>query len=290
MTTFRRRAAPPALVLALILAACGQARAEDAAPSDEKDQAAALIAAFKDKDLATRIEAVEAAAQLQHASLTPALIRLLADKELGVREAAIEALGARTADADRKKAAVALAARLGKLDRHPADREELMLTIQGLASLRQRSTIKALLDPIALETDLEQVEARVMAVAEVPHGDAVEALIDFLAKGRRGGRQRQRGLAHKALRILTGQKDMQEHATAGHDADRWRAWWKDNQKLVDLEAVAAARHDAAAEKEAQAEKKRQRAEERKKAREDRKKKGDGGSPRTPKGKEEAPID
>jgi hypothetical protein len=266
-----RRATSAAAFLLLCICLAPAARGEEPAAPDEATQAAALLLEFKDKDPSARVKALERARDNQHESLLPALTRLLSDAELGVRIAAIEALTRRADAGARRKAAVSLAARLGRLSKGRADRDEVMALIASLGTLREASGIKALLDPIEVEMDMDEVKARLHAVASIPRAEAVEALIDFLALGRRSGRGKHRAEAHDALRYLTGAQPS-EYATAGHDADRWRSWWKDNKKSVDLEAVAAARDQAAAEKSAREEEKKKKAEERKKQQEERKKK------------------
>ena len=103
----------------------------------------------------------------------------------------------------------------------PADREELLRVIDALRLLQQPASIKPLLDDIDLHMEFDEVEARMYAVANVPHAEAIERLIQFLAKGRRGGSdmKKQRDAAQKALQYATGQR-------FGHDPDRWRAWWR----------------------------------------------------------------
>jgi len=265
-----------ALLLALLVLVAPQVRAEDAdQPRDVDAEAAALIKGFKNKDASIRVQAAEAAADLQHPSLTAALARLLSDRELGVRLAATEALGGREGKKDRKKAAASLGSRLTHLSKQKhADGEELLTVIEALGRLGQRSAIKPLLEPIHLDTPEDEAAARIDAVAHIPCAEALEALIDFLAKGRRGGRQKQRKMAHKALTRLTG-ANPSDHRAAGRDADRWRAWWKDHKKGFDFQAVADARAEAAARKKAAEERKKKKREAQRKK---RKKKGQGKAP------------
>lgn len=234
---------------------------EDAREPDEKTQAAALIAAMKDKDPEVRAEAAEKAAANQHASLTSPLVRLLADSELGVRHGAMKALGTRQERAARKKAAGALSPKLKRLGKHPADRDELMRVIDTLRLLQQPSSIRPLLDGIDVDMETDEVKARMDAVAAVPDPEAIERLIQFLAKGRRGGLRPQRQAAAKALQWATGQR-------FGHDPDQWRAWWREYGKDFSFEAVAEEREAAAREK-------REKEEARKKRKEDREKKRKG---------------
>ena len=265
------RATAAAAFLALLVLFAPSARAEETEEPDERAQAEALLAELKGKDPSARVKALERAKDNQHESLLPALTRLLSDAELGVRLASIEALAQREEKTARRKAAASLAARLARLSKGRADHDEVMTLIASLGTLREPGGIKALLDPIEVEMDMEEVKARLHAVASIPHEQAVDALIDFLALGRRGGRAKHRAQAHDALRYLTGAKPT-DYETAGHDADRWRSWWKDNKKVVNLEEIAAARDEAAAQKDAREQEKRKKQEERKKEQEERKKK------------------
>jgi len=271
-----------ALLLVCLLCVPTPAHAEDGnSPQDEKTRAAELIAGFKDKDASVRVKAAEAAGDQQYVSLTSALARLLTDRELGVRLAAIESLGKREEKAARKKAAASLGARLTHLSKQKrADPEEVLTVIDALGSLGQPSSLKPLLDPIRLDTPKEEAAARIDAVAHIPCAASVEALIDFLAKGRRGGRQQQRKLAHKALTQLTG-SNPSDHKMAGRDADRWRAWWKDHKKGFDFQALADARAEAAARKQAAADRKKKKREAQKKKNARRKKGGGEATPKKP---------
>jgi len=228
---------------------------------DEKARAAALIAAMKSKDPDARAEAAEKAAGNQHASLTSALVRLLADRELGVRHMAMQALGTREVRAARKKAAGALTPKLKRLGNHPADRDELMRVIDTLRLLQQPSSIRPLLDGIDGDMELDEVKARLNAVAGVPDAEAIERLIQFLAKGRRGGLKPQRTAAVKALQWATGQR-------LGHDPDKWRAWWREYGKDFSFEALADEREEAAR-------KKKEKEDARKKRKKGRERKGRG---------------
>jgi hypothetical protein len=255
-----------ACLTALILAALApRARADDP-PADEKAQAAKIIVQMKSKDPEERVKAADAAASLQHDSLTSPLVRLLADKELGVREAALRALGQRGSAAARRKAAAAVAARLTRLDKHPGEKEEIDLVIETLKQLKEPLSIKALLEGIVVGMDLGEVKARLFAVAEVPDKQAIERLIAFLALGRRGGRGAHRKLADQALRYATGSKPGADERTVGRDADRWRAWWREHERDFSFEAVAAARAEAAAAAKAREERRRKREEAREKRR------------------------
>ncbi len=246
-------------------------------PVDAAAQLEAVLQGLKAKDAETRVKAATEARNLQDAALTSPLTRLLSDKELGVRSAVIDALGARADKSARKKAASALAARLRRLTKHVADQPELIQVIEALGVLQQSHTIKALMDDIDLEVDTEVVRARLFAVAAVPHKLAIEALITFMAKGRRGGRAKHRDLADKALRYATGAQPHKENRSAGRDADRWRAWWRENEKTFRFDAVVAAR--AEAEQAAQAKAERQK--EKRAKREARKNKPEGKQPNKP---------
>jgi hypothetical protein len=273
------------LLLAL-LAAPSPAWAEDTnRPVDPEAKLEAVLLGLKAKDAETRVKAATEAKTLQAAALTSPLTRLLSDKESGVREAVIDALGARVDRAARKKAASALAGRLPRLSKHVADQPELLQIIGALGALQQSSTVKALLDDIDVEVDAEIVRARLFAVAAIPHKQAIEGLITFLAKGRRGGRGKHRDMADKALRYATGAQPHKENRSAGRDADRWRAWWRENEKTFSFDAV----QDARAEAEQAAEEKAERQKEKRAKREARKNKPKTGRKKKP-GKRKKPTD
>ena len=282
----RARLASPLLAacLAAVLCLAPSAHAEDepARPVDEKAQAAELAEAFRSDSIEIRVKALEAAATVQHDSLLRPLAKLLADGELSVREGAIRALAARESSSARKKASSSLAARLPRLAKDAAAVDELLLVVEALGTLAQPSAVKPLLDHITLDTDIEIVRARFMAVAEIPDKKAIEGLIDFLAKGRRGGAGPQREAARKALQYATGANPERDNRKAGRDADRWRAWWRENERDFDFAAVKAAREEEAAAQAAKAERKREQQEKRKRAKEERSKKKGGKKPPKPK--------
>ncbi|MDF1702656.1 MAG: HEAT repeat domain-containing protein [Planctomycetota bacterium] len=277
-----------ALAVGLLLGlAAAPAWAEDAPREvDTKAQAAALIEGFKSKSPEIRVKAATQAKDVQHDSLTSPLVKLLSDKEWGVREAVIAALATRQSKAARKKASSSLVARLPRLTKDTVDEEELLLAIEALGALEQPAAVKPLLGGINLETDIRIVRARMNAVANIPDKKAIEGLIDFLARGRRGGAGAQRDAARKALQYATGaDARARDHKSSGRDADRWRAWWRENEKHFDFEAVKAARAQAAADAAEEAAKAEAKKEARAKRKRDKAKQGkkQGKKPNKPAG-------
>ena len=217
-----------ALALAVLAA---PVRSED----PEKDTEARLAAEAKEiagrlasKDPDVVYEAIKEAAQNQHAHLTNPLVKLLKSPWPELRGTAIEALGTRFDRSARKKAAKALAARLSRLSRKEEDADELMKSITALHDLAQTVSIKALLSDIDRDTDGKVARARVMAVANVPDAEAIDSLIKFAAKSRRG---RNHGkVVRDALFYATGER-------IKGDVDAWRRWWKENKKDFDFQAA-----------------------------------------------------
>lgn len=234
-------------------------------PLSVEDQADLLVDMMKSKDSEVRLKAAKDALENTTPVLTSPLIKLLKDDAALVRYAAVEALGARTDKDGKKKAASALAARIDKLEKAKGGHDELMLSLAALRDLAQKGPMKGLMKGIKNDSNLDVAEGRLYAVAAVPSKDAVELLIQFLAKGSRRDRPGQKGAAAKALRWATGAPER----GLGADPDRWRQWWKDNEKDFDFEAIQAARAEAAAQRAAKAEKDA----ERKKKRAERKKQG-----------------
>lgn len=229
------------LPLAVALAVLGAAlpsRAEDRAEDEKKKleaEARELAGRLASKDAEVLYEAIKEAARNQHALLTDPLIKLLRDKRPEIRLAAVAALGTRFDPTARRKAAKALAARLRRLSRKERDADELMKSIESLRDLAQPVSIKALLSDIDRNTDGKIVRARVMAVANVPHADAVDALIAFAAKSRRMANRGR--VVRDALVYATGER-------VRGDVDAWRSWWKENRKNFDFQAVKARREEA----------------------------------------------
>ena len=238
---------------------------------EEPVPVAKLLADMKHKEEPVRRKAAEHAATVHDAKLVAPLAKLLKDDSADVRAAAVDALRQRIDRADQKRAAQALLARVPRKD-GLTDRAERLAVLKALHDLARPETVRPLLDAIEVTTDLDEVEARLIAVGNVPHADAIERLITFLAKGR-GDRSRHRALAVKALRYATG-------VNYSRDPDAWRAWWRKAQRTFDLEQrkrdrEAAAR--AAAEKKAERERKK---EEKRRRRQERNNGGEGRPPQS----------
>ena len=256
MRTSRRCQVRRFLAVAAVLALAGRGVAVSAdeppapreGPTDEKAEAervAALVARTRSADLETRRGAAVEAAAEQHASVTAALAHLLSDPDAEVRAAAITGLAKREDGTAKKSAASALAARLPRLAEKPAMKDELLKAVAALHDLAQPVAIKALLDDLPPVAEPGVLEARLMAVANVPAAEAIEELIDLLARGRKGADLVRRHAA-EALRAATGER-------LGGDPDVWRAWWREHEKDFDYAAAAAKRREAAAAAAAKAE-------------------------------------
>lgn len=247
------------VVLSAVLAAPALAMPEEEPERTAKD----VVKDLKDRDRGVKILAITECAEFQDSAIATQLTGMLKDKDFEIRLAVIDALAMRESDADKKRAAAALAPRLAPLTGKLQDAEEYEAIIDALAKLAQTCSIKALMD-MKIEEDQTTAEARLMAVAEVPHKDAIEALIQFGSKGRNRGSNNQRQLTMKALRHATGQKFNQ-------DMDKWREWWKENRDTFDFKMMKDQR-DAdtaeAAERKARQEEKRRKREEKRKKREE----------------------
>ncbi len=245
------------LIVLLLLSSL--AIAEQEAERTAKD----VLKDLKDRDRGIKILAIAECAQFPDASIGTQLTKMLKEKDFELRMAVIDALKAREDKTDRRRAAQALAARLKPLTGKLQDAEEYEAVIDALGHLAQPCSIKALLD-MKTEEDKATAQARLMAVANIPSKDAVEALIQFGSKGRNRGSNNQRVFTAKALQHATGQK-------FGKDMDKWRAWWRENRDTFDLKMMKAQREAEAAkqaEREARQEEKRRRREEKRRKREE----------------------
>ncbi|MCG3133102.1 MAG: hypothetical protein HMLKMBBP_00195 [Planctomycetes bacterium] len=232
----------------------GKAKEEEK-PKDAAAQVAAeadaLIAKMNDaKFAATRLDGATGALSVQDAKLLPVLVKLLKDSDADVRLAAVKALGARTADDQKKKAAEALGARIKFIEKDVKDQMELIAVAKSLHDLAQPCTIDALLDGIQDDSDLDVAEARAMAVANVPCAEAIEKLIDHMSRRGRNGSGMQ-SLYRKALQYATGERGVV-------DPDMWRKWWKDNKATFDFDLAAVNRDKARGAKEDRDQRKRDR--------------------------------
>jgi HEAT repeat protein len=221
------------ILLCLLVAAPLTAGDTDESGPDVADVAKQL----RSKDSNEVIAAARTAATIQDAKVLSPLIHLLRDKNPAVRTAAIEALALRTEAKQKKGAAQALAARLGPLSTKEEDRAELLAVIKAMHDLAQPATIKALLD-IKSGTDREVARARAMAVGNVPSKEAIERLIQFGYKDRRGTDATRR-VATEALAYAT-----QERVKGG--VEQWRQWWSENEKTFDPVAAAEKRKETRA--------------------------------------------
>lgn len=266
---------PARLLLALTLGlvpavAFAEDGAADAAPSAEAEPRAtataeSVLEGLASEDARVRLAACETARDVAGSKVVAGLVKALGDKADTVRVAAIGALGARTEADDKKAAAAGLNKRLAAWAKSAESRPELDAALDALHDLAQVSSVKPLMDGIDLKTDADEAEARLMAVANVPDKEAIEALIKFRGKGRRRGSNGQQQLAHKALLYATGAK-------VQNDPDAWRAWWKEREKSFDFQAAADLRAETAQKRADREERKRERDEKKGGKRKDR----DGG--------------
>lgn len=240
---------PFAVVLALLAFAVPALADDPAPPRDGKpaDPIVDLLAQLKDdQPPEVRLEAVKLAKGLEDPRLVPAIGKLLRAPEEDVRVGAMAALGARGTPESKKKAATLLAERLKPLDAaletDVTRKPELIALCKALHDLAQVSSVDPLLDGIEFRADLEVVEARAMAVANVPDAKAVDGMIDLMGRRHRDGTGI-RAVLSKALFYATGAK-------LGNDADAWRAWWKDARTRFDFEGAAENRAKAREAKEA----------------------------------------
>jgi len=237
-----------------------------ATPAVAGEAVDAALSKMKDKKQETRLAGVAAASELQDKKITTQLIKLLKDKDWQVRQLTIEVLAGRTGDADQKKTATALAARLGVLRKSISTATEYTLTIATLGRLGRKESVKALIDMDSDESR-DTAKQRLFAAAEAPFNETVDELIKFLSKGRNKGRNNQRQSAVGALRRVTG-------ANLGNDPDKWRSWWKKNRASWNLKAVKDERLEKARQAEEKAkERKRKKAERERKKKENEEKKG-----------------
>lgn len=227
------------LSLLLLLALAAPLHASE--PESAADHAKALAEAMESEDADARAQAAKDACKNTEATLTSPLIRLLKDDVLAVRLAAMEALATRTDKTGKRKAASALLAHQDRVGKDPARMEECEAALRALRPHATTSALKPLLKGVTKDTPIALLDARLNAVAWIPHASAIESLIDLLAQGRRRGESVPiKGAAVRALRVATGN----DGRGLGVDPDRWRAWWRDAKAEFDFEAVAATRRTA----------------------------------------------
>jgi HEAT repeat protein len=231
MKSVRDALAIATVVVAAGFAAAGDAPPSDAAPADAPPADAAHLAeSLKAKEPAARLAAAQQAKSLQDEKLVAPLVALLDDADAAIRRAAIDALANRLAAEAQKKASAALAAHLTKVSKRTDAELEQVATAQALGTLAQPAAVDALMSGIGTDSSAEVVEARLTAVANIPTADAIESLIQFLAKQGRGQNGPQREACRQALRAATGEN-------LGNDPDKWRAWWRDAKETFDFDAA-----------------------------------------------------
>ncbi len=211
--------------------------------------AAAVVLALKSKEDAERLTAATDALGIADDAVTKPLVRLLIDDRFEIRAAAIRALGVRTTDKGRRAAAKGLCALIPRLAKSAENEGELALVVRSLHDLAQPSSIDPLMKDVEDSSAEDLYRARVMAVANVPDAEAIEALIQHLARRGRGRWGGMRRAVTDALRYATGQK-------LGNDPDKWRSWWHDAKKTFDFEAAAARREESREKEEQRAERKK----------------------------------
>jgi hypothetical protein len=226
----------PWVAAAGLLATTARAAASDEAAEQVPAEVQAALEGLASEDREVRQAAAEAACTLSHPALLPALTKALKDEYRTVREPVIRALGARQPQDERRKASRLLETRLKELDKRPETKEELLAVVQALHDLAQASALDALLEGIETTSEQDVAEARLHAVGNVPHKEAVERLLAYAARGRRG--ESHRGAALKALEYATNVK-------LG-SLDAWQRWWADHKRTFDPEVAAGVRAQARA--------------------------------------------
>ena len=189
-----------------------------------------LADAMKAKDAADRLTAARQAKDVQDEKLLAPLAALLEDSDAEVRRAAIDALAHRTPAEAQKKASAALAAHLPRVSKRIETQLEQVETAEALGALAQPAALDALMSGIDTDASPDVVRARLLAAANIPTAEAIESLIQFLAKQGRGQNGPQREACRQALRDATGEN-------LGNDPDTWRAWWRDAKKTFDFDAA-----------------------------------------------------
>jgi len=235
-----------ALIATLAVAEDRQPAGNESDPGIDPKEVAKRLAS---KDVTERLEAAREAANVQDSCVVTPLTRLLKDKEMAVREAALSALKLREDEKDKKKAATAIAARLKPLAGKEEWKSELIECCNALHDLAQRSTIKALLTNVSTETSPDELRARLRAVANVPHAEAIDELLRFASSGRKANRRSK--WAQQAMAYATCQKD-------DKSLDQWRRWWTDNKKTFDFEGAYLQRQQERAEAATKAEQRKNR--------------------------------
>lgn len=240
-----------------------ESNSEPIAEAAETPDVDAVVAGLKSDTDGDRIVALDQALAVTDDAVTKPLIRLLINDRFDIRAGAIRALGARDSEKSKKEAAKALCVRLPKLAKSAIDEGELVLVVEALHELAQPSSIKPLLDKIVDSQSDDVFRARVMAVANVPDAEAIDELIQLLARRGRGKWAGQKRSVINALQSATGEK-------LGGDPDEWRSWWKDAKKSFDFEAAAADRREGEQREAEREERKRERGERRGKKKDSKK--------------------
>jgi HEAT repeat protein len=233
-----------ALALAFLAAAAlvfgpapraGAADEPDAkAEAERAKKVDALVERLKSADADERRGAAALALSEQDGKVTAALVRALTDADSQVRRAVIAALAARTEEHAKKDASAALLARTDRLVQYADLQVELIAVLGALHDLAQPTIVAPLVHSIDLERREPAIlEARLRAIANVPTAQAIESLIDVMARGGRGNAWWKREV-RGALMYATGQK-------FGADPDVWRKWWREEGKGFDFAAAAARR-------------------------------------------------
>ena len=199
---------------------------------EDTEKAAEIAKALASKDVDEKMAAAKTAAGNQSAKLTAPLAKLLKDKNLGVRLAAIEALRVRTADAEKKKAAKALSARIKPVEGKEESRAELAKIVAALHDLAQLVALEPLLD-MPLDVERDTAQARTRAAANIPSKKVIDELLKLGSSGGRKAKWR-RGVATSALRYAT-----MEQVRGG--IDEWRRWWSDNKTKFNVDIAASLR-------------------------------------------------
>ncbi|MEX1024529.1 MAG: hypothetical protein WD226_05575 [Planctomycetota bacterium] len=196
-------------------------------PSKEQVEAAvdALEAAYRSKEPAKVVAAIDGARAVLHADVIELVADGLKDKSLEVQDASIDALRWM----EHPDALSALLKHWKKNKALRKDVERAPSVLKAIGQHADASSLDVLTDNVFENPTHKVVQARLLALGRIRDVEAIDTLMDLMAKrgGGRGGRGGNGGAFmndfRMALTVLTG-RDL------GRDANAWRKWWSDNEK------------------------------------------------------------
>jgi HEAT repeat protein len=206
-------------------------RIENPSAARVKEAVDDLKEAFKSKDDAVRVSAIEAHAGVIHPDVVRAIAQGLRGKSVAVRMAAVDALGWM-----KLREALKQLHRMYRREKDLSRQEELFAALlKAIGRHGDKSSIKVLASDPFKNLTIASGNARILGLGRIRERDSVETLMKGLRltgqnhrRSRRASEPRFIDAFRASLAILTGED-------VGASKLAWEQWWRENKRGFKME-------------------------------------------------------